>query len=231
MHGPGVESVQVARLGRCEYATTLDAMRRFTAGRRPGDADRIWLLEHPPVYTRGVSCRQRPRVDNGIPVVDCDRGGQITYHGPGQIVVYLMIDLHRLGTGIRAFVHAVEQAVIDALADLGIEAGRRPGAPGVYVGDRKVAALGLRVRSGCTYHGLSINHDMDLAPFDAIDPCGHAGLEVTDLVRLGVAERRAPIEERLVGRLVQHLGLAEGRGPRRAAAGAAGVSAPGLGCR
>ncbi len=169
-------------LGRVEYEPTWRAMQDFTAGRSPDTQDEIWLLEHPPVFTLGMAGkREHLLADIGIPVVPIDRGGQVTYHGPGQIVAYLLLDLRRRGYGVRELVRRIEQAVIDVLAGYGVVAERLAGAPGVYVGDAKIAALGLRVKNGCTYHGLALNVDMDLAPYRAINPCGYAGMAVTQL--------------------------------------------------
>jgi len=164
------------------------SMQTFTNRREKNTQDEIWLLQHPPVFTRGVSCRQLPNrlLPSTMKVVDSDRGGQITYHGPGQLVVYLLLDLRRRQLGVRSFVSLLETVIIDALGQHGLEAGRRPEAPGVYVGGAKIAALGLRVRSGCCYHGMSLNIDLDLSPFSWIDPCGYAGLAVTSVVEQGV---------------------------------------------
>lgn len=167
---------------RVDYESTWRAMQDFTAGRGPDTPDEIWLLEHPPVFTLGMAGkREHLLADIGIPVVPIDRGGQVTYHGPGQIVVYLLLDLRRRGYGVRELVRRIEQAVIDVLAAYGVAGERLAGAPGVYVGGAKVAALGLRVKAGCTYHGLALNVDMDLAPYRAINPCGYAGMAVTQL--------------------------------------------------
>jgi lipoyl(octanoyl) transferase len=164
------------------------SMQTFTNRREKNTQDEIWLLQHPPVFTRGVSCRQLPNrlLPSTMKVVDSDRGGQITYHGPGQLVVYLLLDLRRRQLGVRSFVSLLETVIIDVLGQHGLEAGRRPEAPGVYVGGAKIAALGLRVRSGCCYHGISLNIDLDLTPFSWIDPCGYAGLAVTSVVEQGV---------------------------------------------
>jgi lipoyl(octanoyl) transferase len=178
----------VRALGRVEYEPTWRAMQDFTAQRTPDTPDEIWLLEHPPVYTQGQAGKPEHLIaSTSIPVVPIDRGGQITYHGPGQVVAYVLVDLRRRGYGIRELVTRMEQAVIDLLAKQGVTAGRRTGAPGVYVNGAKIAALGLRVKHGCTYHGLALNVDMDLSPFDAINPCGYPGLAVTDCRRLGAA--------------------------------------------
>ena len=181
-------SLVVRELGLCEYETTMVSMQTFTNRREKYTQDEIWLLQHPPVFTRGVSCRQLPNrlLPSTMKVVDSDRGGQITYHGPGQLVVYLLLDLRRRQLGVRSFVSLLETVIIDALGQHGLEAGRRPEAPGVYVGGAKIAALGLRVRSGCCYHGISLNIDLDLTPFSWIDPCGYAGLAVTSVVEQGV---------------------------------------------
>ena len=162
-------------------------MQAFTAAREPDTPDEFWLLEHPPVYTQGQAGRAEHLIaETAIPVVPIDRGGQITYHGPGQLVAYVMVDLRRRGYGIRELVTRMEQAVIDLLAAHGVVAERRAGAPGVYVDGAKIAALGLRVKHGCTYHGLAFNVDMDLGPFAAINPCGYAGMRVTQCRDLGV---------------------------------------------
>jgi len=169
----------VKRLGRVEYEPTFQAMRDFTAKRTAETPDELWIVEHPPVYTLGQAGKPEHVLrDVGIPLVKIDRGGQVTYHGPGQVVIYLLLDLARMQIKVRELVGAIEQAVIDLLGEHGVGAERRPGAPGVYVGDAKIAALGLRIRNGCSYHGVSLNVDMDLTPFAAINPCGYAGLRV-----------------------------------------------------
>ncbi len=201
------------RLGLVSYEQTWEAMKAFTAARTSSTADEIWLLEHPPIYTYGVAGRSEhlPRSDSAIPVLKVDRGGQVTYHGPGQLVAYVLMDLHRHGFTVRSLVRALEQAVIDLLLDFEISASRREGAPGVYVRAAKIAALGLRIRRGCSYHGLSLNVNMDLAPFRIIDPCGQAGLEVTRLRDLGVSAPIEDIGERLVTHLMRHLAPAARR--------------------
>ncbi len=203
---PTLAAPKVRTLGRTEYAATWQAMQAYTAQRgadSANSADELWLTEHPPVYTVGIAGRAEhlPRIDNGIPVVRSDRGGQVTYHGPGQVVLYLLLDLRRRALSVRTLVRRMENAVIDSLADYGIAARGRPEAPGVYVGDAKIAALGLRIRNGCAYHGLALNVDMDLAPFAAIDPCGYPGLAVTQTRDLGV--RDTP--ELLGAKLAQHM--------------------------
>ena len=170
----------VKKLGRVEYAPTWEAMQIFTAERTADTPDELWIVEHPPVYTLGQAGKpEHVLEDIGIPIVKIDRGGQVTYHGPGQVVIYLLLDLSRLKIKVRELVTAIEQAIIDYLASLNIPAERRAGAPGVYVGDAKIAALGLKIKNSCSYHGLSLNVDMDLSPFAAINPCGYAGLKVT----------------------------------------------------
>jgi lipoyl(octanoyl) transferase len=200
-------SVLVRRLGRAEYQPTWAAMRQFTDARGPQTPDELWLLEHPPVYTYGVAGRVEhlPRADNGIPVFKTDRGGQVTYHGPGQLIAYTLIDLRRAGLTVRGLVERLEQAVLDLLEGYDLRGERREGAPGVYVAGAKVAALGLRIRGGCCYHGLSLNVEPDLAPFAAIDPCGYPGLAVTRLRDLGVTESADGVGERLAHHLIEQL--------------------------
>lgn len=167
-------------LGITDYGATLEAMRAFNRVRDAGTPDEVWLTEHPPVYTLGLAGRREHLLDTGdIPVVSSDRGGQVTYHGPGQLVAYLLLDLGRRDLKVRQLVELIEGVVIDALGEIGIAAHRRAGMPGVYVDDAKIAALGLKVSRGCTYHGLSLNVNGDLAPFARIDPCGYRGLRVT----------------------------------------------------
>jgi len=173
-------------LGRVDYEPTWRAMQRFTDERGPDTPDEIWLLEHPPVFTLGLAADPSHVLAPGdIPVIQIDRGGQVTYHGPGQLVAYPLVDVKRLGISVRGLVTALERAVIDYVADFGITAVGRRDAPGVYVDGRKLAALGLRIRRHASYHGLALNVDMDLAPFSRINPCGMAGLEVTQLKDLG----------------------------------------------
>ena len=177
----------VKRLGRDEYEPTWQAMQSFTASRQPETPDELWIVEHPPVYTLGQAGKpEHVLQDIGIPIVKIDRGGQVTYHGPGQVVIYLLLDLARLKIKVRELVIAIEQAVIDFLASHEVTAERRDGAPGVYVGEAKIAALGLKIKNGCSYHGLSLNVDMDLSPFAAINPCGYAGLKVIQTKDLNV---------------------------------------------
>ena len=196
-----VDSIGIKRLGSAAYLPTLAAMKDFTARRNGETADELWLLEHPPVYTLGQGADHAP-VENGIALVRADRGGDITYHGPGQLVVYTLVDLARRGIKVRQFVALLEQAVIDLLGGRGE---RRVGAPGVYVDGAKIAALGIRVRQGRTYHGLSLNVDMDLAPFSVIDPCGYPGLAVTQTRDIGMKETLPALGERLAALLVEKI--------------------------
>ncbi len=184
----------------------MEAMRGWTHQRNSSTVDEIWLLEHLPIYTRGVSCRDEPRCLTGeVSVVDSDRGGQITYHGPGQLVVYLLLDLRRLGFGIRDLVSLIERTVIGLLGEYAVDATIEPGAPGVYVSGSKVAAIGFRIHRGYCYHGLSLNVNMDLTPFQSIDPCGYVGLQITQLRELGVTVEFARIRQRLVDRFTAEL--------------------------
>jgi len=199
--------VEIRHLGRAEYAPTWRAMQDFTAQRDDTTFDEIWMVDHPPVYTLGVAARAQhlPRGANDIPIVKTDRGGQITYHGPGQLVAYLLLDLRRRELSVRPLITLMERAVIDLLGDYGISAETRANAPGVYVGNAKIAALGLRIRHGCCYHGLALNVEMDLQPFVAIDPCGYPGLPVTQLCDLGISDSIATVSERLVQQLIGQL--------------------------
>jgi lipoyl(octanoyl) transferase len=180
--------IAVRELGVVDYETTWHAMQDYTKRRSPDSEDELWLVQHPPVYTVGIAGRAEhyPRLANGVPVVKVDRGGQITHHGPGQAIAYLLLDLRRRAMGVRALVRLMEAAVIDLLDAQGVQAQGRDDAPGVYVGAAKVAALGLRLRNGCCYHGIALNVDMDLTPFDVIDPCGYRGLAVTQTRDLGI---------------------------------------------
>ena len=196
----------VKRLGRVDYEPTFQAMQDFTAARMAETPDELWIVEHPPVYTLGQAGKPEHILkDIGIPVAKIDRGGQVTYHGPGQVVIYLLLDLNRLKIKVRELVTAIEQAVIDFLAAQGVLAERRAGAPGVYVGDAKIAALGLKIKNGCSYHGLSLNVDMDLHPFTAINPCGYAGLKVTQTRDLGIPLTAHEAGEQLSQHLLRQL--------------------------
>ena len=181
------KQIEVIRLGPSDYQKTWDAMRDFTHQRVPQTSDQLWITEHPAVFTQGLNGRAEHVLDTGdIPLVQVDRGGQVTYHGPGQLIIYCLLDLNRYGLGVKGLVAKIEQSIIDLLASYHIEAYARAGAPGVYVDQAKIAALGLRIRKGCCYHGLSLNIDMELEPFSRIDPCGYPGLAVTQLRDLGV---------------------------------------------
>ncbi len=178
--------LHVKHLGLREYVPVWEAMQRFTAQRSNTTGDEFWIVEHPPVFTQGLNGKAEHIVDAGpIPVIQVDRGGQVTYHGPGQVVIYLLLDLRRLALGVRQLVHHIEHAAIELLAQLGIAAHIKPQAPGVYVSGRKIAALGLRIKRGCSYHGLAFNVNMDLTPFNRIHPCGYKDLQVTQLKALG----------------------------------------------
>jgi lipoyl(octanoyl) transferase len=196
-----LQAIVVKRLGRVAYEEAWRSMREFTSRRTEGTADELWLLEHPPVYTLGQGA-DAATVANGIPVVRSDRGGEITYHGPGQAVLYALVDLARRGIKVKRFVWLLEQAVIDLLGGRGE---RKPGAPGVYVDGAKVAALGIRVSRGRAYHGLALNVDMDLSPFSAIDPCGYPGLAVTQTRDLGFEGSLDSLGSSLVNSLVKNL--------------------------
>jgi lipoyl(octanoyl) transferase len=179
----------VRHLGQVDYESTWHEMQSFTDARTPDTPDETWFLQHAPVFTQGRNGKQEHLLDTGdIPVIQVDRGGQVTYHGPGQLLVYPLLDLTRRQLGVQSLVRLLEQTVIDLLAGYGVTATRRDKAPGVYVDDRKIAALGLRVRRGCCFHGLSLNVDMDLAPFSMINPCGYPGMQVTQLADLGIRE-------------------------------------------
>ena len=198
----------IRRLGRCAWAPTAEAMRAFTEARDEHTGDELWLAEHDPVFTQGIAGRAEHVHDAGaIPVLPSNRGGQVTYHGPGQVVAYPLVDLRRLGLGVRELVCRIEQAVIDVLAGQGIAAARRDGAPGIYVDGAKVMALGLRVRRGCSFHGLAFNVAMDLEPFRRINPCGYQGLEVTSVLDLGGPGDPAALKPALVAALSAQLGL------------------------
>lgn len=198
--------MEIRRLGRVEYEPTWHAMQAFTASRTADTPDELWIVEHPPVYTLGQAGKPEHVLrDVGIPVVKIDRGGQVTYHGPGQVVIYLLLDLGRLKIKVRELVTAIEQAVIDFLGSHGLSAERRSGAPGVYVGPAKIAALGLKIKNGCSYHGLSLNVDMDLSPFAAINPCGYAGLQVVQTRDFNIALTAEKAGEQLSQYLLQQL--------------------------
>ena len=198
------ERIVLKRLGRADYLPVLEAMRAFTARRDAATPDELWLVEHPPVYTLGLAAdpAHGPRLASDIPVVQVERGGEITYHGPGQVVLYTLVDLARRGIKVREFVRLLERSVLELLEGRGEV---RPGAPGVYVGGAKVAALGIRVTRGCAFHGVALNVDMDLAPFAAIDPCGYPGLRVTQTKDLGIAGTPEELGTKLAGILAREL--------------------------
>jgi lipoyl(octanoyl) transferase len=202
-----LETPIIRNLGLADFLPVYDAMRRFTDARGPGTPDELWVLEHRPVYTVGLGGRTEHLPDaSEIPLEHIDRGGQVTYHGPGQAIVYTLVDLARLRLAVRAMVTLIEDAVIDTLAAHGVRAARKPGAPGAYVEHAKVAALGLRVRRGCCYHGVALNVDMDLTPFSAIDPCGYPGLQVTQASALGVVGSAGELGCELASRIASIIG-------------------------
>ena len=199
-----MNSVLVRQLGYQEYEPVWKKMQAFTEQRDANTEDEIWLLQHPPVFTQGLNGKPEHILSSStIPVIEIDRGGQVTYHGPGQLIVYCLIDLKRKNFGIRQMVSALEQSVIDFLADLQIKAVARKDAPGVYVDDAKISALGLRVKRGCSYHGLSINIDMDMSPFQQINPCGYEGLAVTQLKNLSELPDFKDTEQQLLNKICQ----------------------------
>ncbi len=210
-HAPTPDTVIIQNLGQVDYAPTLQAMQDFTDRRGADTLDEIWLLQHPPVYTLGFNAKHGA-FDNptGIPIIRTDRGGDITYHGPGQRVAYVLMDLRRRAWGVKTLVDALEQTIVDVLEHHGLQAQRRAGAPGVYVNGHKIAQLGLRVRRGASYHGLSLNVAMDLGPFEHIDPCGYAGLKTVDLASLlpkaNIAQNTTQMDAILVDRLRHNLG-------------------------
>ncbi|WP_043237659.1 lipoyl(octanoyl) transferase LipB [Stutzerimonas azotifigens] len=202
--------IRVRELGRVEYLPAWQAMQRFTHERGPDTEDELWLLEHPPVFTQGQAGKAEHLLFPGdIPVVQVDRGGQVTYHGPGQLVAYLLLDVRRSGIGVRELVTRMERSLIELLAGYGIEAEARADAPGVYVDGAKIASLGLRIRNGRSFHGLALNVDMDLEPFRRINPCGYAGLAMTQLRDLAGPVDFAEVRQRLCEQLVRQLGYAE----------------------
>lgn len=183
------------------YLEMQAEMRAYTEMRDQRVVDQFWLLEHPPIYTQGTACKEQTISPSSIPIVKSDRGGQITYHGPGQLIIYCLIDLRRRGFGVKTLVSSIETGLIDYLSSFGLTAVRREGAPGVYVDGKKVAALGLRIRKGCSYHGLSLNVDMDLAPFKNINPCGFKGLKATSLRDLGIEQTMPDVKVAMVSSL------------------------------
>lgn len=200
--------IHVRQLGLVDYESTLASMAGFTDARTADTPDEIWLLEHPPVFTLGLAGDRSHLLSvNEIPVVQVDRGGQVTYHGPGQLIAYTLIDLKRAGLTIRDLVSALENAIIDTVAGYGIEARNKREAPGVYAGATKLASIGLRIRRGCSYHGLALNVDMDLAPFKQINPCGFADLQMTQLTSLGGPGDMSQVAGDLSSQLIRSIGF------------------------
>ena len=198
--------ILIRHLGRTEYRATWDAMRAFTDARQKDTPDEFWLTEHPPVFTQGLNGKAEHLLNPGeIPVIQIDRGGQVTYHGPGQLVAYTLLDLPRRGYGVKGLVSRLEDSVINLLGNYDIDAQTRTGAPGVYVGEAKIAALGLRIRKGCCYHGLSLNVEMDLEPFSRINPCGFRGLAVTQLRDFGIEDDLDQVGDKLAEIMTEYL--------------------------
>ncbi len=200
-----MQNIVCRHLGRTDYQTTLVAMQAFTVSRNPETLDEIWLTEHDSVYTLGLNRKNVRLPQNDIPIVLVDRGGKITYHGIGQVVIYLLLDLKRRNLNVRQLVNKIEASIIESLAQYGVTAVAKADAPGVYVNERKIASLGLRLKNNCCYHGLSLNVAMDLAPFYAIDPCGYIGLEVTQTKDCGIAKTPQHMGENLVKILAEKL--------------------------
>ncbi|WP_417507188.1 lipoyl(octanoyl) transferase LipB [Marinomonas gallaica] len=200
-------SILCRDLGVVPYESTWEEMKNFTQTRKKEDPDQIWLLEHPSVFTQGQAGKAEHLLDAGdIPVVQADRGGQVTYHGPGQLIAYIMIDLKRLGIGVRDLVTLIENSIVDVLKQHSIEAYPKADAPGVYVNEMKVSSLGLRVRRGCSFHGVALNVDMDLSPFLRINPCGYQGLQMIDMKRLQPDTKMAQVKVQLANVLAERLG-------------------------
>ena len=222
------EPLIVRQLGRQAYEPLWRRMQAFTDARDAETTDELWFTEHPPVFTLGVNAAAEHILAPGdIPVVQIDRGGQVTYHGPGQLMVYPLIDLRRRKLGVRDLVTALEESVVDLLADSDVEARAKKDAPGVYVGDVKVASVGLRIRRGCSFHGMALNVDVDLEPFSRINPCGFANLELTDLRRLGAGGELDAVSERLLVHFAARIGAATGDIRQSDPAGAIRSPAPG----
>jgi len=201
-------TIVVRNLGRQDYVPLWRSMQQFTDERTATTPDEIWFTEHPPVFTLGLNAKPEHLLAPGdIPVVQIDRGGQVTFHGIGQLMIYPLLDLKRAALGVRTLVTALEQSVVDLVAEFDVAAAARPEAPGVYVNDDKLASVGLRIRRGCSFHGMALNVDIDLEPFARINPCGYAGLQMTDLTRLGVGLDLEQAAGRLLPGLLRHLGL------------------------
>ncbi len=208
--------VEIKYLGRSDYQNTWDAMKVFTDARNPQTRDELWITEHAPVFTQGLNGRDEHLLDPGyIPVMQIDRGGQVTYHGPGQLLLYCLLDITRLGLGVKGLVSGIEKSIIELLDEHQIEAHTRQSAPGVYVGQAKIAALGLRIRKGCCYHGLSLNIDMDLEPFARINPCGFEGLAVTQVRDFGIDVGIERLGRDLAALLIGNLGEKKSGNSRR----------------
>ena len=206
MSNAAKRTVKIRHLGLRDYIPLWHAMQAFTDERDASTDDEIWFAEHEPVFTMGINASDDHLLAPGdIPVVKIDRGGQVTYHGPGQLMIYPMIDLHRSGIGVRNLVTALEQSVVDLVAEYGVTAAARADAPGVYVEDRKLASIGLRIRRGASFHGMALNIDVDLEPFSRINPCGYEHLEMTDLQRLGVPLQIDDVADKLIPHFVGHL--------------------------
>lgn len=204
------QRLEIKFLGRQDYLPVWEKMHQFTDERDENTADQVWIVEHNPVFTQGQAGKEEHVLNAGdIPIVKSDRGGQVTYHGPGQMVVYFLLNLRRKGIGVRELVTHIESLVIQTLADLGIQSAARPDAPGVYVEDKKICSLGLRIRRGCSFHGLALNIDMDLSPFLRINPCGYAGMEMVQVADFTTQEQRANLEQVLVTHLTKLLGYSD----------------------
>lgn len=202
--------IAIRDLGRQDYVPLWHAMQRFTDARTESTRDEIWFTEHPPVFTMGLNASKEHLLAPGdIPVVQIDRGGQVTFHGPGQLMVYPLLDLRRAAMGVRTLVTALEQSVVDLVAEFDVEAASRADAPGVYVAGEKLASVGLRIRRGCSFHGMALNVDIDLEPFSRINPCGYRELEMTDMKRLGISAYFDEVWPRLLPHFLNHLGLAD----------------------
>ena len=211
--GLGTENlkVNIKYFGIVDYISTWQKMKDFTLARTKNTFDEIWLLQHPPVYTLGVAGKMEHLLRNdGVSVIRTDRGGQITYHGPGQIIAYLLLDVRRLKLGVRELVRQMEGAVIDLLEEYSVDTKFREDAPGVYVDNAKIAALGLKIKNGCCYHGIALNVDMDLTPFSAINPCGYSGLEITQTSDLGINDGLEILTKKLSGKLKARIFKIEG---------------------
>ncbi len=201
-------SIVIRNLGRTDYEPVWRAMQSFTDSRGAHTPDEIWFTEHEPVFTLGLNAsREHLLAPGDIPVIQIDRGGQVTYHGPGQLMIYPLLDIRRANIGVRPLVTALEQSVVDLVAESGVSAASRCDAPGVYVDGVKIASVGLRIRRGASFHGMALNVDVDLEPFSRINPCGFTDLEVTDLARLGAGSKLDDIRQRLLPHFLRHVGL------------------------